>query len=334
MTPGGKLRSDGGVFIMRINHAASWQNPGAGHFNCLARFSFRPAKSAFLLLALAASCAAATARADESIGGAKSVVNLVTGDLPTGDKISVVQGDDVFKDEGVRTDADSSARLVLRDSTNLLLGPSSSIKLDRFVYSGPKQPGAIAVNLVKGALRFATGDADKKAYVISTPTAALGVRGTVVKILAATPTHTFVQLDEGASIVCMRLGKKLCLELTEPGQTVEVTTTRIRWNSAAGASVSAVIDSIPDSPPGAPGGPAGQHAELTPPVVTTAVVTPPPAAPNGPPNNPGGGGCRGEDGGGGGGISDAAVNSVSVTSHVTGFAGHFGPGHGHGSPGH
>ena len=111
----------------------------------------------------------------------------MTGDLATGDKINVVQGDEVFKDEGVRTDANSSARLVLRDNTNLLLGPSSSIKLDRFVYSGPSQPGAIAVNLVKGALRFATGDADKKAYVISTPTAALGVRGTVLKIVAASP---------------------------------------------------------------------------------------------------------------------------------------------------
>ena len=85
----------------------------------------------------------------------------MTGDLATGDKVNVFQGDDVFRNEGVRTDADSSARLVLRDNTNLLLGPSSAIKLDRFVYAGPSQPGAIAVNLVKGALRFATGDADK-----------------------------------------------------------------------------------------------------------------------------------------------------------------------------
>ena len=213
---------------------------------------------------------ATSAQADESIGGAKTVVNLVTGDLATGDKIHVVQGDEVFKDEGVRTDADSSARLVLRDNTNLLLGPSSDIKLDRFVYAGPSQPGAIAVNLVKGALRFATGDADKKAYVISTPTATLGVRGTVIKLVAASSIKTFVQLDEGGALVCTRkASKRHCLELTDPGQTVEVSTTGIKWNAGAAASVSARSSiRIPDAPPGAPSGPNGEHADVTPAVET------------------------------------------------------------------
>ena len=280
MTEAAKVLQDGGVFTMRINHPTYLQSARAGHSDLAAPRFFGPAKSAFLIVGLAVLAVAAPAQADESIGGATTVVNLVTGDLSTGDKINVFQGDEVFKDEGVRTDADSSARLVLRDNTNLLLGPSSSIKLDRFVYSGPSQPGAIAVNLVKGALRFATGDADKKAYVISTPTAALGVRGTVLKIVAATPTKTFVQLDEGGALVCTRaeLKKRRCLQLTEPGQTVEVTTTAIKWNAGAAASVSAVIDAIPDAPPGSPSGPTGQHADLTPPIVTPTVVTPNPAA--------------------------------------------------------
>ena len=270
---------------------------------------FGQAKTALLIVGLAIGGAAAPALADDSIGGATTVVNLVTGDLVTGDKINVVQGDEVFKDEGVRTDADSSARLILRDNTNLLLGPSSSIKLDRFVYSGPSQPGAIAVNLVKGALRFATGDADKKAYVISTPTAALGVRGTVLKIVAASPTDTFVMLDEGGSLVCMRADpkKKRCLNLTEPGQVVEVTPTGIKWNAGAAGAVSAVIDAIPDAPPGSPSGPTGQHADLTPTVVT-------------PPHHPV---CGGGDGGG------------EASTHPSAGAGSPGPGNGPGhGPGH
>jgi ferric-dicitrate binding protein FerR (iron transport regulator) len=164
-------------------------------------------KRAVVIVGLAVAGVATTAQAEESIGGARTVVNLVTGDLPTGANVNVFQGDDVFRDEGVRTDAESSARLVLRDNTNLLLGPSSSIKLDRFVYAGPSQPGAIAVNLVKGALRFATGDADKKAYLISTPTAALGVRGTVLKIVS-NASKTFVVLDEGGAVVCTRAAAK------------------------------------------------------------------------------------------------------------------------------
>ncbi len=268
---------------MRINQPALLQSARTGNSDLATPRFFGPAKSALVIVGLAVLGVAAPAQAEESIGGAKTVVNLVTGDLGTGDKVNVFQGDDVFRDEGVRTDADSSARLVLRDNTNLLLGPSSSIKLDRFVYSGPSQPGAIAVNLVKGALRFATGDADKKAYLIATPTAAMGVRGTVLKIVSNS-ARTLVVLDEGGAVVCTRAApKKRCLQLTEPNQAVEVTATGIRWNASAAATVSAIIEAIPDAPNG-PSGPSGQHADVTPAVVTPKVtppVTPPPS----------GGGC-------------------------------------------
>jgi len=254
---------------MRSSHPALLQNARAGNSVFAAPRISRRANSAILIfgLVVVGVAAPAPAQAEESIGGAKTVVNLVTGDLPTGDKVNVVQGDDVFKDEGVRTNADSSARLVLRDNTNLLLGPSSAIKLDRFVYAGPSQPGAIAVNLVKGALRFATGDADKKAYVIQTPTAALGVRGTVLKMVSD-PSRTLVVLDEGGAVVCVRASlKKRCLQLTEPGQGVAVTATDIKWDAHANATVTAIIEAIPDAP-GAPSGSDGQHADADPTIVT------------------------------------------------------------------
>ena len=118
-----------------------------------------------------------------------------------------------------RTDADSSARLVLHDNTNLLLGPASTIKLDRFVYSGPKEPGAIAVSFVKGALRFATGDADKKAYVISTPTASLGVRGTILKIDFLIDIQRLSCCStKRRSPARAKPSDKQCLTLTDPNQ--------------------------------------------------------------------------------------------------------------------
>ena len=40
----------------------------------------------------------------------------------------------------------------------------------------------MAVNLAKGVFRFTTGALDKRAYMISTPSAAIGVRGTVLDI--------------------------------------------------------------------------------------------------------------------------------------------------------
>jgi hypothetical protein len=121
----------------------------------------------------------------EKIGGAQAVINNVDGSLATGNQVPVVQGDNVFLNEAVRSGADSRAKLVLNDSTNLTVGPDSTVKLDDFVYSGPKSSGTIALNMTKGTIRFITGDANKRAYTIWTPTAAIGVRGTNLLIQAS-----------------------------------------------------------------------------------------------------------------------------------------------------
>ena len=114
--------------------------------------------------------------AAERIGGAEIVINIVQGDLGSGTITPVAQGDAVYQDEGVRTRVDSKAKFVLVDLTNVTIGPSSTIKLDRFVYDGAKQRGKIVLNLAKGTCRLIIGDADKRSYTIVTPTAAIGVR--------------------------------------------------------------------------------------------------------------------------------------------------------------
>jgi hypothetical protein len=114
--------------------------------------------------------------AQQRIGRAETVINVVEGDLPSGSIVPVAQSDGVFRDEGVRTHVDSKARLLLEDETNVTIGPSSTIKLDRFVYAGPKQPGTIVLNLAKGTARLIVGDANKRSYTIVTPTAAIGIR--------------------------------------------------------------------------------------------------------------------------------------------------------------
>jgi hypothetical protein len=140
---------------------------------------------------------------EEQIGGAHTVINHVEGNLATGNHVPVIQGDNVFLNEAVQSSADSKANLVLNDNTNVTVGPSSTIKLDDFVYSGPKQRGTIALNMTKGTLRFITGDANKRAYTIFTPNAAIGVRGTILRI-QVTPTETKVINEEGVAIVCHR----------------------------------------------------------------------------------------------------------------------------------
>jgi hypothetical protein len=141
----------------------------------------------------------------EKIGDAQTVINNVEGNLPTGKKAPMAQGDALFVNEAVSSGADGKANLVLNDSSNVTIGPGSTIKLDDFIYSGPNQHGTVALSMLNGTLRFTTGDANKRAYTIWTPTAAIGVRGTSLRI-KATPTQTQVINEEGMATVCIRKG--------------------------------------------------------------------------------------------------------------------------------
>ena len=87
-------------------------------------------------------------------------------------------GDPVFANDAITTGADSSVRITFRDQTNLALGPSSRVVLDRFVFAGDQE---FAVSATRGAFRFTSGSLNKQAYKVSTPTATMGVRGTVVE---------------------------------------------------------------------------------------------------------------------------------------------------------
>ena len=155
---------------------------------------------------LIAGCALAAgvvgAVAQEHIGSTALAHNDVTRDL-AGASAPLVAGDSVFRNEVVRTGADSTAKLIFLDSTNLGVGPVSSVKLDQFVYVGESNGQKMTVNLAKGVFRFTTGVLDKKAYEITTPTAAIGVRGTVLDIAVQGP-DTRVTLVEGQALVCPR----------------------------------------------------------------------------------------------------------------------------------
>ena len=90
-------------------------------------------------------------------------------------------GDSVVRDETVRTGADSAARLVMADSTNLSLGPNSTLKLDRTVFDDAHSYRDISIKLTTGAFRFVTGHSEKGAYKIQTQVATIGVRGTIAR---------------------------------------------------------------------------------------------------------------------------------------------------------
>jgi hypothetical protein len=174
-----------------------------------------------LMLAAGIICGASSFSADaqERIGRAAVIRNDVSQIAPRVIKIST--GDEIFRDETVRTAVDSDAKFVLRDDTNLSLGPGSTLKLDRAVFSGETSAGDIAVKLSSGAFRFITGNSAKESYKIVTPLATIGVRGTTLDILNQRGRNVVV-LQDGKARVC---AGGHCIDLLNPGDTAVITVT-------------------------------------------------------------------------------------------------------------
>ena len=195
-------------------------------------------KTAVAIGALAvASLAASALAASQNIGATETTKNEVSREL-AGAAGKLNTGDPVFRNEIVKTGQESTAKLVFLDSTNLAVGPISRVVLDRFVYEGGASGQTVAVKLTKGLFRFTTGALDKNAYSVTTPTAAIGVRGTVLDISVG-GLKTRVTLREGRALVCPvdkgaafeQLARDCahgkgrncdCTALDQVGQTVEV----------------------------------------------------------------------------------------------------------------
>ena len=169
-------------------------------------------------LALTAIGGSGMASAAERVGVAAAIQKDVSGSLG-GSQRALSSGDSVFRDERVSTSAASSAQLMFLDETNLAIGPSSEVVLDRFVYNPDKTASDLSLSATKGVLRFISGSSQSRNYSIETPVATIGVRGTILDLIVEASRSTII-LVEGASDVCIKGGR--CLGLVKPGTYITV----------------------------------------------------------------------------------------------------------------
>ena len=88
----------------------------------------------------------------------------------------VLEADDVL-----RTGADGSVGITMRDNSLLSAGPNSILSLERFEFDADDQRGPLRCPLQRGTLAVVSGRIAKKspqAMTVRTPSAVLGVRGT------------------------------------------------------------------------------------------------------------------------------------------------------------
>ena len=131
--------------------------------------SLMPAVALVALFALQSTVSNAQTR----IGSATSVKPEASGSV--GGTLSVGSG--VHANESVRTGNSGQAGLRFIDDSNLAVGPSSSVRLDKFVYDPNKGSGTVAIEAARGAFRFSTGSQNKGEVKIKTPSGTLGIRG-------------------------------------------------------------------------------------------------------------------------------------------------------------
>ena len=94
-------------------------------------------------------------------------------------------GDEVFASDAVQTGADGSLGITLKDDTRLSLGPSSEVRLERYVYAPDSGAMGMVLNFVRGVGAYISGRMAKMApdsIRLETPAAIVGVRGTTLAI--------------------------------------------------------------------------------------------------------------------------------------------------------
>jgi hypothetical protein len=214
-------------------------------------FRFR-VLSAVALVVVAALLPAPALHAQTRVGEAVVIKNEVVR-VAGASNAQISVGEAMLRDEVVHTGADSAARFVMADSTNLSLGPGATLKLDRTVFNDEHSYRDIAIRLTTGAFRFVTGHSEKTAYKITTPLATIGIRGTILDILSQRGRSTIV-LQAGGATVCTATFQ--CIQLTQPGDTAIITvtggkvtilkTSNSPWSFAATCAAAAGLCSVTD----------------------------------------------------------------------------------------
>jgi hypothetical protein len=107
----------------------------------------------------------------QTIGTAQSVKPEASGGI--GGTLSAGSG--VHANETIKTGSSGQAGLQFNDKSNLSVGPSSQVRLDKLVYDPNKGTGSVAIEATRGAFRFASQG--KGEVRIKTPSGTLGIRG-------------------------------------------------------------------------------------------------------------------------------------------------------------
>ncbi len=221
---------------------------------------FRRTFAAALGLALAGAGVAGAA----DVGEAVLVRNDVKGTLPGAAARSMAAGDRVALGLSVATGAASSIRMTFDPKGALSLGPQTTLTVDQPVVDRATGRSVSKIGMLVGSLRVSLGSQFGGEVEVATPSAVVGIKGTVVAILVAPSGRTTVFVLEGSaatrdkartSVVEVAEGTFVVVEPEgRPGAARP-------FDPAALALLEGLLDGMKDAPP-PPALPPGRLAEI------------------------------------------------------------------------
>ena len=102
-----------------------------------------------------------------------------------GSPVAAQAGQPIFEADTLRTGADGRLGVTLKDDTRVSLGPSSELRVDKFVYAPAEGRLGLVLNVVRGVMAYVSGRIAKlspDAIRLETPAAVMGVRGTTLAL--------------------------------------------------------------------------------------------------------------------------------------------------------
>lgn len=127
---------------------------------------------------------------------------------------SAVPGEAVFEGETVETGRSDEVHLAMTDEGQIAVRPNTRMQIVKYRAEGDSEDRSV-ISLVKGAMRSVTGWIGKynqKNYVIRTPTATIGVRGTDHETLVIPQggegeAGTYDKVNHGATLLSTAQGQ-------------------------------------------------------------------------------------------------------------------------------
>ena len=170
-----------------------------------------------------------------NVGKTATIKGSVTGRVQ-GNSRKLVKGKPVYLNERIKASRRSTGQFILLDNSKIAVGAGATIVLDKFVVSSGKKAKRVSLNVLRGALRFSSGRSGSGVYKIVTPTATLGIRGTLFDVTVIRGVTSVLLLrglvDVCSSTGCKRLSDRCSYAIARRGRPVETGHTKRRRPSS------------------------------------------------------------------------------------------------------